>query len=153
MKLTIESQLSTTEEKLGSLYLPRIIRLCRKFKFTENETKVAVFALVCQCDCDIDSGHGGYGIDCISCCQILNVHLKDMLEFLGKDRLHIQQGFFPEVHDSYILTSALMYDSDFCKSLIGFHLKSDEFLKIEQTLLADVIAEEPGNEHYRYVVL
>lgn len=36
-----------------------------------------------------------------------------------------------------------------CKALIGVPLKSSEFLKLEQTHLADVIAEEAGNEHYR----
>ena len=28
-------------------------------------------------------------------------------------------------------------------------MKSSEFLKLEQTHLADIIAEEAGNEHYR----
>jgi len=44
---------------------------------------------------------------------------------------------------------SIMYDLDFCKALMGSQLKSNEFLKLEQTYLADVIAEEPGNEHYR----
>ena len=33
--------------------------------------------------------------------------------------------------------------------LIGAHLKTSEFMKLEQTALADVIAEEEGNEEYR----
>ena len=36
-----------------------------------------------------------------------------------------------------------------CKALIGTPLKSSEFLKLEQTHLADIIAEEAGNERYR----
>lgn len=37
----------------------------------------------------------------------------------------------------------------FCKALIGVPLKDSEFLKLEQTHLADIIAEEAGNEHFR----
>ena len=33
--------------------------------------------------------------------------------------------------------------------LIGAHLKTSEFMKLEQTTLAEVIAEEDGNEEYR----
>ena len=62
----------------------------------------------------------------------------------------MQQGFFPEVQPAYILTCNITYDTDFCKALMGSQLKASEFLKLEQTLLADVIAEEPGNEHYRW---
>ena len=36
-----------------------------------------------------------------------------------------------------------------CKAFIGAPLSESEFLKIEQTHLADVIAAEVGNEHYR----
>ena len=35
------------------------------------------------------------------------------------------------------------------KALVRALLKSSEFLKLEQTHLADIIAEEAGNEHYR----
>ena len=93
---------------------------------------------------------GGYGADVLTTCQFLSIPLQEMLEFLDRERKHMQQGFFPEVQDSYILTCSITYDSDFCKALMGSQLKATEFLKIEQTLLADVIAEEPGNQHYRY---
>lgn len=36
-----------------------------------------------------------------------------------------------------------------CKAFIGAPLSDSEFLKIEQTHLADVIAAEDGNDHYR----
>ena len=145
MKLVIESKLLATEKQLGEIYLPRITRLCRKFKFNENETKIATFCLVTQ------SGYGENNgmLNPVICCKILNIPLKEMLEFLDKDRLHMEQGFFSEILDSYILSSGITYDNDFCKALMGTHLKSQEFLKIEQTKLADVIAEEPGNDKYR----
>ena len=33
--------------------------------------------------------------------------------------------------------------------LIGAHLRTSEFMKLEQTSLAEVIADEEGNEQYR----
>lgn len=36
-----------------------------------------------------------------------------------------------------------------CKVVVGAPLSESEFLKIEQTYLADIIAAEDGNEHYR----
>ena len=151
MKLVIESKLLATEKQLGEIYLPRITRLCRKFKFNENETKIATFCLVTQSGYgENHSGRFDYGmVNPVTCCKVLNIPLKEMLEFLDKDRLHMEQGFFPDIQDSYILASGITYDNDFCMALMGTHLKSQEFLKIEQTKLADVIAEEPGNDKYR----
>lgn len=148
MKAIIERRLQSTEEQGGEKSLPRIIRLCRKFKFTEDESRIAICALVTQSSTD----RTGRYCDVLNTCGFLKIPLKVMLEFLDKDRLHMQQGLFPEVEESYILNSNLGYDVDFCKALMGSKLKSNEFLKLEQTLLADVIAEEPGNEHYRYRV-
>ena len=147
----IESRLVATEEKLGEVYLPRIIRMCRKLKLSKNEIEIATYCLTAQCGYDHEGGRfSSYGVDCLSCCQFLDIPLKDMLEFLNKDRIHMQQGFFPEVQDAYILNSALMYDMDFCKTLMGCRVRSDGFMKLEQTVLADIIVEEPGNDHYRY---
>ena len=148
MSSVIESRLKATEEQHSSNGMPRIIRLCRKFKFTENETRIAIYALVAQSGYDRD-GRYSYGSDVLNTCQFLEIPLQEILDFLDKDRLHMTQGFFPEIQDSYILSCSIMYDSDFCKALMGSQLKSNEFLKLEQTYLADVIAEEPGNEHYR----
>lgn len=150
MLAVIESRLKATEEQYGSVGMPRVIRLSRKFKFTENETKIAVYSLVAQSGYDRE-GRYSYGSDVLSTCHILDIPLQEILDFLDKDRLHMTQGFFPEIQDSYILSCSITYDSDFCKALMGSQLKSNEFLKLEQTYLADVIAEEPGNEHYRYI--
>ena len=72
-----------------------------------------------------------------------------MVEFLNNDRVHMQQGIFPDVQQSYILHSQLNFDEVSCKVLVGAPLKQNEFLKIDQTCLADVISEEAGNEHLR----
>lgn len=149
MKWIIDCRLRVTEEEKGELALPRIIRLCRKFKFTDNESRIAIFSLVAQSGYDRENRFGYGGADVISTCQFLEIPLQDMLDFLDPDRSHMQQGFFPEVQPSYIFSCTVNYDPDYCKALMGSQLRSSEFLKLEQTLLADVIAEEPGNEHYR----
>ena len=145
----ITSRLKATVQEHGELCLPRITRLCKKLKLTENESIIATYSLVTQSGYDRDGRFGGYGADVLSTCQFLNIPLQEMLVFLDRERKHMQQGFFPEVQDSYILSCNVTYDSDFCKALMGTQLKATEFLKIEQTILADVIAEEPGNQHYR----
>ena len=145
----VEARVQATKEKHGETCLPRIMRLCKKLKFAENESRIATYALVLQSGYDRE-GRFSYGTDVLGACQFLNIPLKEMLEFLDKDRVHMQQGFFPDVQDSHILSSSISYDSDFCKALMGSQLKSNDFLKLEQTKLADVIAEEPGNTHYRY---
>ena len=146
MKHIIEGRLRCTEEQYGEPSLPRIIRLCRKFKFTEDESRITIYSLVHQ---SITEERAARITDVLSTCGFLKIPLKIILEFLDKDRLHMQQGLFPEVDESYIFNSTLGFDPDFFKALMGYKLKSNEFLKLEQTLLADVIAEEPGNEHYR----
>ena len=148
MKLVIDARLATTEKELGECCLPRIVRLCRKFNFSKIETEIAIYILVFQSGYE-RGGRYGNGVQPLTCCQMLDIPLKETLEFLNKDRPHMEQGFFPDVQDSYIMAGAITYDTDFCKALMGSQLKSHEFLKIEQTKLADVIAEEPGNEHYR----
>ena len=148
MKSVIDARLAATEKELGEVYLPRIVRLCRKFKFSEVDSKIAIYALVIQSGCEMEV-RMGYGNNCLTCCQDLDIPFRELLDFLDKDRLHMEQGFFPDVQDNCILSCAIDYDADFHRALMGSQLKSQEFLKIEQTKLADVIAEEPGNEHYR----
>ena len=145
MLTVVESRLKTTEEQYTFLSMPRVIRLCRKFKFTENETKIAVYSLVAQSCHDLKD----YRSAVLTTCHILDIPLQEILDFFDKDRLHMTQGLFPDINPSRILSCSITYDSDFCKALMGSKVKSNEFLKLEQTYLADVIAEEPGNEHYR----
>ena len=150
MKFVIDSRLAATEKKFGETSLPRVIRTGKKLDWTENETTLAVYALVEQCGYDRKDLYGG-ATDAIAASLFLGIPLKEVLGFLSEDRTHMNQGFFPEVLPGYILNSSITYDLDFCKVLVGAQLKSEEFLKIEQTVLADVIVEEPGNEHYRYL--
>ena len=90
-----------------------------------------------------------YGSDTLSVCKGCDARISEMVEFLNNDRVHMQQGIFPDVQQSYILHSQLNFDEVSCKVLVGAPLKQNEFLKIDQTCLADVISEEAGNEYLR----
>ena len=62
--------------------------------------------------------------------------------------VHINHYIYMYMHSTVIASVWLCLQVS-CKALIGAPLKSNEFLKLEQTHLADIIAEEAGNEHYR----
>ena len=61
----------------------------------------------------------------------------------------MQQGLFPDVQQTYLLQSIISFDEITMRALLGARLNAAEFLKLEQTCLADVIVEEDGNEHLR----
>ena len=61
----------------------------------------------------------------------------------------MQQGIFPDVQQMYLLHSSLNFDEVSLRALAGAPLKANDFLKLEQTCLADVIVEESGNERLR----
>ena len=90
-----------------------------------------------------------FGSDTLSVCKACDLTITEMISFLSQDRKHMQQGIFPDVQQSYILHSTLSFDEVSCRGLLGGPLKANEFLKIEQTFLADIIAGEAGNEHLR----
>ena len=154
-KLVIESRLKITEEHHGECYLPRIVRLCRRFKFSENESKLALQALISQGGFDDPRKFEAYGpyrggsLTCVGVCQRLDIPISEVQAFLSKERLHMKQGVFPDIQDNYLLYSTLSYDGDFCAALVGSKLTSNEFLKLEQTELAKVILEEPDSEYLK----
>ena len=88
-----------------------------------------------------------FASDTLSVCKNCDVRISEMVEFLSSDRVHMQQAMFPDVQQSYILHSQIAFDEVSCKVLVGVPLKQNEFLKVDQTCLGDVISEETGNEH------
>ena len=95
------------------------------------------------------SGPSTYRNDTLSVCKVCDVTISEMVEFLSTDRVHMQQGIFPDVQQSYLLHSQVAFDEVSCKVLVGAPLKQNEFLKIDQTCFVDIITEEVGNEQLR----
>jgi hypothetical protein len=91
----------------------------------------------------------GNNTDPISTSRMTKLSLIQMIDFLSSNRLHMKQGLFPNVQQTFILQSNLGYDDVTLRALVGASIKANDFLKLEQTCLADVIAEEAGNEHLR----
>ena len=82
-------------------------------------------------------------------CRICKMTIKEIINFLNPDRTHMQQGLFPDVQQMYLLQSIISFDEISMRALLGANLNPAEFLKLDQTCLADVIVEESGNEHLR----
>lgn len=78
-----------------------------------------------------------------------DMKISEIIDFMSDNRTHIQQGMFPDVQQAYLLQSNLMLDEVSLRALVGASLKPSEFLKLDQTCLADVILEEKGSEHLR----
>lgn len=89
------------------------------------------------------------GVDIVHMCIVLDIPFLELLNFLNQDRLHMQQGLFSNVQQNYMLTTLVELDYDMYLVLVGAGLKQKDFLKIDQTCLADVIFEEPEYQHFR----
>ncbi|KAL5457433.1 hypothetical protein EMCRGX_G034692 [Ephydatia muelleri] len=131
------------------------LKLARRYKFSDKETLVLVYVFTCQAADQQSSitwrsspfgGGGGlsFGQDTISMCKACDIKISEMLEFLNADREHMQQGIFPDVQQSFLLRSAITLDECSCRALLGVALKGNERLKIDQTRLAEILAEEEG---------
>lgn len=51
-----------------------------------------------------------YGCDTLGVCKACDLSIGEIVHFLDSDREHMQQGFFPDVQRSYVLTSAIAFD-------------------------------------------
>ena len=151
-----QSRLEATEESEGESGLPRVVRLSRRLNLNKKESLTMVFVLVTHVF-ERSIGRFGrfnanqnmYGSDSLSVCKACDMTITEMIEFLSQDREHMKQGIFPDVQQNYIMSSALSYDDSSFKALLGITLRPNEFLKIEQTPLADIVAEEAGSKHLR----
>ena len=84
-------------------------------------------------------------------CHNCDIKISELMSFFDVDRPHMQQGLFPDIYQSCLIYSNLVFDEVTLRALAGAPLKSNDMLKLEQTFLADIIVEEEGNEHLRQV--
>jgi SpoVK/Ycf46/Vps4 family AAA+-type ATPase len=154
MKQCIDRRLEVTEKEKGEVALPRAVRLARRYKFSENETMLlyyvvadhyGVYAEFQKHDISFDRFYRGADIVTIS--KVMKLPLHELLSFLSPEREHMQHSIFPDLNQVYLLTSGLHLDAEVVKALFGSKLTTSEFLKVENTPLGDVLAEEAGNEY------
>lgn len=129
------------------------MRLCRKYDLTDKETAMILYLLTYLYDEERDSNKSPYvsyqGVEAVHMCSVLDVSCLEIFNFVNPDRLHTQQGLFPNIMQNNILNLTLELDYDMYLVLQGASLKQKDFLKIDQTYLADVIFEEPEYCHLR----
>ena len=152
LKAIWDTKLKVTEEAKGEKGLPRIVKLARRYKLSEKETTVLIYVFTSQVAdqqainwrTSAFGGMGTFAQDTLSMCKACDIKIAEMLAFLSSDREHMQQGIFPDVQQSFLLRSAITLDECSCRALLGANLKGNERLKIDQTRLAEVLAEEEG---------
>ena len=129
-----------------------MIRLCRKYDLTDNEMMILLYALTFQHSEEQENKKNPFstyrGVDIVHMCIVLDIPFLELLSFLHQDRLHMQQGLFPNVQQNFMPNVSLEIDFDMYLALIGGTVKQKDFLKIDQTCLADVIVEEPQYQHF-----
>ena len=152
--MIIDGRLEATKEAYGAVGLPRVIRLAHRYKMSPSESEVLVYCLVCSVArsrrASVHLNDAKFlTSDTLQVCRACNIGITEMMDFLSLEREHMQHGLFPDVMPNYTLQCSLTYDETVCRTLIGCNIKSSEFLKLEQTCLADVLIEESGGEKYR----
>ena len=148
----VESRLKATADTLGESHLPRIIRICRKFQFTKNETSIALYCATRQLVQKYEEPQYGLkakSLDAKTISGLLDIPILEVLGFIRKDRLHMKQGLFPETLKDSALSGQIAYEFDFLLILIGSKVTDNVFLKLKNTFMGDVILEEPRNKHLK----
>lgn len=51
-----------------------------------------------------------WGSSTFAVCKASGISISEMINFLGQDREHMQQGIFPDVQQSYLLHSNINFD-------------------------------------------
>lgn len=148
MRTIIDGRLTATEKELGETHLPRIIRLCRKFKLSKKDTEIALYKLMEQSGGDKERPLVTHKDVCApGVHHKLEVPFLWFLEFFEKDKPHIVQEIL-ECQEWHVLYN-FEYKIEVFKGIIGMQLKPEEFMKLDCTQVADVIKEEPGDGKLR----
>ena len=85
----------------------------------EKESKKNLFGSYC-------------GIDMVHMCIVMDVPFLELLNFLNQDYLHMQQGLFPNVQQSYVLSNSLEMDYDMY--LYGGRSEAERFLEDQSNM-------------------
>ncbi len=140
---------ATTNEKKPTreAWTPRVIRMCHKLGLSDKEERAMIYILVAQCGTlypTIDS------MSMISTAAIMGKFCQmtptELIHFLSPSRLHCKQELI-EIESQYrdTLSGSLIKMPKECMwALLGAQLSASEFLKIDKTVVAEVLLEEPG---------
>jgi hypothetical protein len=126
--------------------LPRLVRLLPKLKVSKAEELAIQYVVLHNVGThfpppDSRSERRGMLRNMASLCGLTS---KQVLDFIGPSRIHIQDGLFglDESFSSEFSGVFFKMSKEVLSALLGGTLTPDEFLSIEQTQLGQVLAEE-----------
>jgi len=127
-------------------YTPRLIRLGKRLNLTNKEFIAFAFALVSQSGSLLAESLSSQMIvlTLSSMSRVCKMNTKEMFDFISQDRLYIQQGLIT-VDTSYrdsLSSSTLKMPKECLHVLVGSKITSEEFLKIDKTVLSEILLEE-----------
>ena len=76
-----------------------------------------------------------FGISTLSVCKACDLSISDMINFLSEDRVHMKQGIFLDVQQSYILHSTISFDEASLLTLDQLHVLAWEINKRKSHML------------------
>ncbi|KAL9654345.1 hypothetical protein ABK040_010374 [Willaertia magna] len=140
-KTIVNSNNDSSDET--KVFIPRVFRLNKKLDLTEKEFYALCFTLVCQSGIMISETYTCSGLEIA---KLTGMNAKEILEFISPQRLHISQQLIA-VDASYrdtITSSTIKMQNECVYTLVGGKLTQEEFLKIDKTVLSELLMEEPG---------
>jgi SpoVK/Ycf46/Vps4 family AAA+-type ATPase len=127
--------------------LPRLLRVCKKLGLSEREGMAIEYMVVHYTGLGaVGCGHLAVSDDLVEAGDFAGLGPVELAELVNPARPHMTQGLFEL--DRRLTTS--YFKSDFSmspevvKALAGGALNVEEYLKIDKTAVAEVLAEEPG---------
>ena len=134
-------------------WVPRAIRLCKRYQMTEKEMCLYHLMTVVQGSCDphvlnalVDEQSGGGLTRMLGMQRICEIAEVEMEIFCDSERLHIKEGMVLVEEDNGLHYN-LRSPRTAVQLLYGRELKRDELLKVSQTALEDIMNEEDCNTH------
>ncbi|KAL6053112.1 AAA domain-containing protein [Balamuthia mandrillaris] len=135
-KYLIEARLEQ-HRRTGALQ-PRCVRLAQRLGLSEKETYAMAFVVLTYGDMLFD-GTGFYFNAMLNYCEMT---LSEGLNFISAERMHVQEGILSPDEDDPVSSYSFKIPYTTAGVLAGMELSEEQQLKIDKTVLAEVVCEE-----------
>ncbi|KAJ6241738.1 atpase [Anaeramoeba flamelloides] len=130
------------EKKLALMETkPRIVRLCEKYKLTQKESLALEYILVNHVGTNLRGLKLRSYQEPITIALSCEMTIPEMLSFVSPNRQHNKQ-LYEYFDNTRILNNQLTFNSEIIFALTGQKLTGEQKLKIDNTVLSQVIEEE-----------
>eukprot|EP01129_Flabellula_baltica_P013449 TRINITY_DN6237_c0_g1_i1.p1 TRINITY_DN6237_c0_g1~~TRINITY_DN6237_c0_g1_i1.p1 ORF type:complete len:1099 (+),score=231.60 TRINITY_DN6237_c0_g1_i1:22-3318(+) len=134
----------------GGEVVPRFIRMSREYNFTKKELLATQYIYLCNIGTlflppQSITNKGEKRNMAFMLSQFSGMNSIETLDFFNQNRTHIQQGLFSleDEYTNFFNSLFLVMSQEVLSVLSGKTLSSDEFYKIDKTVLANIISNEP----------